>query len=776
MKIKTENMLKWIVIGLIFLITFPFFQPTYSMGLDPSYVWGLNWLFVNDYQTLTTLTYPYGPLSFLKNPTALGHNLLFYLIFFTILKVGFIYLFFKLSDAFNGSFKSAIPVVLIVCFFVNTDLLIVGICIILNLLFYKQNKTIYLYISALLASIGLFIKISIGIASLSVIFVSLLIDYYHNRNIIRTLKQVGIMGGMGLIIGLLVYQGFVPLFQFLLGVFKVTSGYGDALSIHPYNNWILLSLFLVLIVSFPFWNKEKNVRVAYLLFLLPLFAAWKYGFIRQDISHYSSIIYFLFLFWGIMLFMSKEKIRTFVVACCTILFLYANIRTIPMYEARKMEIVGINNFVDVLHYKKFKQHIFSLSERNIAQNKLSAEQRALIGEHTTDVYPWEFSYIAANNLHWKPRRTVELGTSSSSQWTSLESSKNYQLNDEAPEFILFHYHKDMGSIDGRYILNDEPLVLHNIFNNYMLEEKTDKFLLFRKAAAAHFEKPVLAEPQTIRFNEWIDVPKSEDGIVRLKVSSKNTALGKLKKMFFKDDAYYIDYLLNDGNICTYRYVAGTAVDGLWCSPFVRNPLSDKIDPDAVKIRLRNSSSRFISPNITIQFENIKLKTDYIDATCSPINNLIFKKTKQPSNTVILSYFQDFDNTEKYFVKSNLTSTSTGYSNLVVQDSYSHGFAVDLETIWEQADSDYLTVEANVEFCNYSMNSKLVISLNKSDNDFWEVNYLPQSIRKNIWHYAYLAKKINRMEHGKGTLKVYVSNSKNEKVTYIDDLKVVIRKD
>ncbi|MCL2435298.1 MAG: hypothetical protein FWD09_04045 [Lentimicrobiaceae bacterium] len=617
-KIETEDILKWVVFGLIFVITFPYFEPTYDVGLDPAYVWGFNWLFVHDYHTLTQICYPHGPLAFLKIPTVIGHNWLIFLIFYSLLKIGFIYLFFKLSNTFNCAFKSAIPVVLIVCFFVNVDLLIIGNCIILNLLFYKHNKPIYLYISAVLASLGVFIKFSIAIASLSAILVSILIDYYYNRNIIKSLKQIGIMGGLGLIIGLLIFHGFVPLFQYLWGAFKLSGGY-DAVSLHPDNKWALVLPAVALILSVPFWNKEKDVRIAYLLCLLPLFAAWKHSFMRQDIFHYRIIICFLIVFWGLILLISKEKrILTFIVACSTVLLLYANMRAVSWYRGINREVVGVNNFVDVLHYRDFTQRIASMSERNVSPNKLTDEQKAFIGDQTIDIYPWDFSYIAANNFRWKPRRTLELATSANSQWASAEAAKNFLLHEDAPEFVLFHYQKGMESIDDRYVLSDEPLIMYNILNHYSLEEKTNKFMLFKKDTVAHFESVILEAPQIVQFNEWIDVPKGDREIIRLRVLSKNSLRGKVKKMLYKDGQYYIDYMLEDGTVNTYRYVSGTAVDGLWISPFIQNPLSDIAEqPDVVQVRLRNSHPHCIQSAVTVQFERIKLS--------EPVLNLIQDK-------------------------------------------------------------------------------------------------------------------------------------------------------
>ena len=539
-----------------------------------------------------------------------------------------------MAETFNVSFKMAIPVVLVASFFASIDFIIIGNCLVLTILFYKKNKAIFLYISAVLAFLGLFIKTSIGVSSLSVIFVSLLIDFYHNKNIIKSLKQIGVITILGMTFGLIVFQGFIPLFQFFWGAFKLSSGYGETLSLFPPNNKILILLFIVLILSFPVWNKEKDVRIAFLLSVFPLFASWKHSFIRQDIYHYAVIVTFLFIFWSIMMLISsKKQIATFIVACCTILLLYANMKPLPMYRGINKEIVGINNFTDVLNYRDFKQRMLSISEQNIAPNRLTEEQRALIGDKTMDVYPWEFSYISANGISWKPRRTLELGASTS-QWASMEASKNYLLKKDSPEFILFHYQKDrydnnLGSIDDRYILNDEPLVIYNILNNYLLEEKTDKFLLFKKDITSHFEKPILENVQNLHFNEWIDLPLSQNKseIIRLKVISKNTFWGTIKKMLYKEAEYYIDYMLANGDVYTYRYIPKTAVDGLWCSPFIQNPKSDIIENDVVKIRLHNNSSRCISPEIIIQFEKLRLKTDYIDTTASSINSFLFKKTE-----------------------------------------------------------------------------------------------------------------------------------------------------
>jgi len=57
---------KIVIAIFIYLFTFPAFEPDLAPGLDASYVWGLNWLFANNYTALTQLIYPVGPLALLK--------------------------------------------------------------------------------------------------------------------------------------------------------------------------------------------------------------------------------------------------------------------------------------------------------------------------------------------------------------------------------------------------------------------------------------------------------------------------------------------------------------------------------------------------------------------------------------------------------------------------------------------------------------------------------------------------------------------------------------
>ena len=119
-----------VIVAIIFTLTCQEFSPDYAPGLDSSYQWGLNYLFVHDYGTLQQLIYPIGPLAFLKMPTTEGANFAMALIFYLIVKCGFLVLGFKAAGAIDNEGNSnnqftrwLIPSVFLLAFsyFANID-------------------------------------------------------------------------------------------------------------------------------------------------------------------------------------------------------------------------------------------------------------------------------------------------------------------------------------------------------------------------------------------------------------------------------------------------------------------------------------------------------------------------------------------------------------------------------------------------------------------------------------------------------------------------------
>lgn len=786
--VEKRTLIKTLLCIIIFILSFPKVEPYFTTGLDSPYMWALNYLFIRDYDFLKQLIFPIGIIGFLKHPIVLGNNVLIAVLFFSVVKGTFLFLLLELNQNKSKWYSMiSILIILFASYFISVDLAIIGSCVI-SLILFSENKKYFLFIwTTLLASIGLFIKSSIGINAFSIVFVYIVYDYSIHRNIKQTLALVISAAGVTILIGMLLYQSIPLLFNYFWGISKMMQGYSSALALSPPNNWYLLSFFIISVVCVPLIYKERKTRFAFLLLLLPLFFMWKHAMSREDTSHYSLIINFTIIFWAI-LFFTIQKIRTIhiLMPILGIASLYVNFRNTDNFDGYHLDISGYKNFTEAFFdYKGLIEKQKDISIKNISKNILPDEIRKEIGDSTVDVYPWDISYIPANNLKWKPRTTLQSGAFSS--WLDHKSALNFQ-HENGPDYIIFQLIDDgnygkFGSLDGRYILNDEPNSIFSIFNNYSIVDKTDEVLLFKKSTTAILLPPKEISTDTIKWNEWIDVPQIPDAIVRAKLFTKERIIGSIKSFFYKGEMLFIDYKLSNGRMLSYRFVESNARDGLWINPFIQKPESNRIEPVVEKVRFRCSNPWYFNETSILSWEKIDInsKTSVIEDKMKRITYSLFDKTIESKEIIIKQKVFDFEDQDITKSKAsglftNEYSYSGKYSNVVPSDGFSYTYSISVDSLWSDSIAT-LSIEADVMYrCLNVKNAVLVISLENSQNsDFWESRNL--KISSNEWNSAFMIKRLSKNIHSKGLLKVYVCNPNKKKGDiYIDNLSILLKKE
>lgn len=615
---KTRIGLLLLATSIIFALTCQEFSPDFAPGLDASYMWGLNWLFVHDYGTLQQLVYPLGPLSFLKMPTTEGANLIIALIFYLIIKCGFIIIGFKTAGLIGKNAPKTdnnlfiqwfVPGVFILAFsyFANIDALIIFLCLLLCLESIKEQHLWPYIIAGSLAILSLFIKISIGINALSIVGLTILLYYYEHRDLKKAGWQAGTLFLSFVILSFAILHHPNTVIKWYIGAMHLVFGYGS-LALDYENHPVYLLLFAGTLMAAPFVCKDKYAKYACLLSALPLFAFYKHGFIREDNPHYFSMVYFMICFW--MVLSLTETIRKpyiLLLAFLSVTTITMNAKEMDEFHQRiRKEFFGVANATEsYFHYRRLVQDCDELTHANLQKMQLSDTLLQMIGASTVDIYPFEFTYAAQNHLNWQPR--YALG-SALSPWIEAQSAKNFDDSPEAARFILWHFQNDWFgknsvSIDNRYFLNDEPQVVMNILNNYELVGREDHLILMKHACTPSLGATTLSEPVTANWGDWIDVPQYEDGIVRVRASSEKNLAGKIIRTFYKDIIYTIDYKTSDGQCYRYRYDPSFAPEGLWCNPFVQTPCDTLPEAPVVQIRFLASKPQLVKPDISLQFEH-----------------------------------------------------------------------------------------------------------------------------------------------------------------------------
>ncbi|MGB4204102.1 MAG: hypothetical protein WBJ84_00600 [Bacteroidales bacterium] len=766
---------------LIFLFSFPEFTPYAGTGLDNSYIWALNHLFHNDTEMLRQLVYPLGVLGFLKFPVAEGYNFLIALIFYSVLKLWFIAAFlYYSSKSLKYKILSALAA-FVVCLFLPLELLITGIIVIHAFAMIESRNLMHIIPVSLIAVTGSFIKATIGVLAFPMLAMALILDFFRYRNHKRLIQQVLISSVLVLISASFIMGGISPGFRFILQSVRLTFGYSGALALFPDNNWWLISGFLLTLFITPFLNSGKKSGTMLMLLVLPAFAMWKYGITRQDIYHYSMMIYFFIFFWVFLIaFSENHKWRVFAIACISIALLLSNMKNvnIPAYQPLQVDLKCLRHFDQtVLKYKEFISQNAEKSNDELEKSRLDKDVLKVIGESEIDVYPWELSYIPANALNWKPRKTLQGG--SFARWLDSLGAADFSRS-EAPEFLLLHFVKDrwnggFGSIDGRYLLNDNPLTIMNIFNHYSLSLKTNDFMLFRKNPTNNLKEAMTGELLESGWDKWIQVPEPNSDIVRVKVRIRHTIRGKIMDFIYKSAPCFIDYSFEDGKVLTYRFIPENAEDGIWIHPFVQFPESNRIEPSVTAIRLRNRRSAYYKEQFQYQFEAIGVKPDEKNDISNPWR--LFGKTDPGSDSLIISLHHSFDNKNIDEIYDQLPDfiSHAGSNNAITEGGgFSFTWICNTSSLFAALDScyTYVSIESDLAYFNSLTKASLVISLEDSGDDFWQAQELNTGNTEGIM-YAHIQTRISRYRHNPGLLKIYVWNHDNIPLTLKEqDIRII----
>lgn len=608
---------RWILAVLAILLvflTYPMFEPDYSVGLDPSYVWGFNWLFSYDYETLTGLIFTYGPLGLLRIPTIENGHFIAFLIFYTAAKLLFVLL--AMQTGLRHRHKPAVIVVALIpaCLFANIDILLV-MDVALLALWTIEKRILYPFLVAVaIATVALFIKITFGIQAFGCLFMAWIIYIARHKDWKHAIVFATSVPVAMAVIGGIVYQGFPQLMKAFEGMYYLTTGWSDGMVLEAgYNHWKVW-LFVLLFLCYPLTVRNWNGLTLYLLLLIPMFATWKHGILREDYFHFKQFAYFaiteLFL---LPMTQESKHVSTWIGSTVCSLLLLWNIPHTTGGAGHPIVAAGpANGWNMTVNYGNLKAKSLDFISSETACRQLPDSTIQQIGNASVDCYPWEYIYLGVNHLHWQPRATIG---GIFSPWISENSSKNYR-GEKAVQYLLFHKPEcspddEMMSLDERYLLNDEPTIVMTLMENYVIADTGSYGLLLQYRVNNAPQKVMTIEKNVVtEWDRWVEVPESDsNAVVRGKVYAEKSLRGHVRDFLYKTNIYYIDYLMDDSTMVTYRYQSSTATEGLWISPCLRNYRElysfwhgQSTGRRPVAIRLRSAHPKCQKESVKIVFE------------------------------------------------------------------------------------------------------------------------------------------------------------------------------
>lgn len=774
-----DKILKGIAIGLLVVVgTFPENDWSFSIGIDPPLSWVYNHLYAQGLKLGMHIIFPHGPLAFFMYP--LPENIVLVTLVTSILKIFLVFNIFQITDRDSGN-RWLITLIFAYLFSVVSifNHLILANILLFYLNYYNREKWTYKLGAFILTAFAFYIRSYVAILSGVITFSFLSYYIFTNWNYKKFACDALTILGLMLAFWIAMYGTLYGFVGYIVGMIHLAGDNSTAAAYYPNNNWWILSIFLVIVFLLPFGNRTKKSYFYGILITLSMFAAWKHGMAREDVYHVKGLLMYSLIVLSIfVIFHIKNSYLNIALSTVALFLLAINMTYAVNYFPLKYELFGVNNFVDfITKFSELKEKSNSETQHNIAEKKLPQMVLDSLKDKTVDVYPWDYSIIAANQLNWQPRVVIQSYAAYTS-WLDNKNASHFSSKD-APDFFIWELEAivylnggDLNSVDNRYLLNDEPQTIVRILENYIPYYKNEKFIIFKKKekpSSSHYSK--LTSGST-HLEEWNNVPETSDGLLRLKANFRKSITERIKSFFYKDEQIWIYLKLSNGVIHKYRVIPENAKDGIWIAPYIYDT-TNKIEPQVTQVQFKCSNTKIMDNNIAFEWEKI----DFTDLHY--VLNF-WGKTESIQDSTLLYSFNNFDGqTSKFWSKipeeqiDKKEYFSGLNSQLVEANSFSSAFSFPLDSL--PLNNYRITLDCEAKSDNYTnlKNILLVLAVDDaSGNITWKgIPVDEQLIDPNRWNNIYNFIDYNHTKSG-CVLKAYIWNS-GYKHIWIDDFRVII---
>ena len=545
-------------------------------GLDESWAWGLNAAAQSGYIFGKDLVFTYGPLGFLMSPRPLGRNLQWASCFAVCIRAIFAALLAAMAAAartrrgFLLFLAGSAAAALMGLWDEYLYRLVMGLCCIAACLT-SPFAIAACILAGVLMPVLLMIKFSIGLTALSMMAAATLILIVRGRAW-RKIIVLWLSAALSLTLWVFFLFGNAGYFvRWLALSWEIASGYGAALSFAGPTDEALAGILLLAVLLLSAVFLDGAARIPSLLFAVPAVLALKHGFVGHTgmATGYSTfmaaIASIIFLFvqtraeWRVA---SLVGALTFAAALYKGLFLIAWPPITLADLGRQLSgQVAMQALQNGWNWKRLTLELEAESTRHLAPEVLPARWKAGLkaSESGVDVYPWELSYLPANDLSWRPSLVLQHYQTDTH---SLDQAMADRLGTQnGPSALLMEF----TGMQGRQMLLDTPQVFRRILADYEpVETDYSRNLLWvrrRAGGPASIANARIAGPTRIRFGDWV-TPPACSGKLFAEFFMRPNALGFVRQILWKTPPVYLRLEYEDASTAEFRMLPAMASGGL----------------------------------------------------------------------------------------------------------------------------------------------------------------------------------------------------------------------
>jgi hypothetical protein len=612
----------WQTLVLSFLaaaLSFPFYELVYASGLDGPFPWLFSYAADGHYELVKHLIFPHGPLAFLIYPVPLGNSVQVTTVVLLVINT---ILAFQLFELCNRSHAAHTAVNFLVC------LVVLSLCEIqLSLLLVAflalcrdENKPSRnnIYLAAAVSVLNLFIK-SYGGNLSGLLLIGWSIRSFAKGNKGNVIRLAASYLVVFLLTRLALFGTLTGSADFFRGQWELALNNSEATAFYQEVNWKLITIGLLAYLSIATVARDQDARQVFFLSLLPLFGGWKHAMTRADNGHFTGFLVLMTIFC-FFIWIVAHRNRAMLVLAGTVA---VTVITLDMAFTSRNNDYETDKRIALFRPYNLTRLIFQpdslfaekkqLSGLRVQDDLLPDSVRKFIGNNTTDIYPWNYGIVAANNLNLKPRPVI----CSYAAYTSwLDKTDALHFAGDPAEYLIWDLDELGGGfvgIDYRYLLNDEPQTIMELIRRYELIYKDSKWLVMRlRTKPLQVKTRPLSASLLKPFGKWIKIPvHNEKSILRARVQIRKSFSGVLKSAFYKGGPFTIEYVKADSTVKAHKIIPANAKDGLWIDPLIIIPQENLREPAVTRIMIGSLEPNTTEPEFTLMFEEFYFYRDTV---------------------------------------------------------------------------------------------------------------------------------------------------------------------
>lgn len=583
-----------LALGLSFLVFLPVLPSMPSAGLDPSWRMALNAAWANGLNFAQGMVFTYGPYAFVSTgqyqPQTYGALLACSLFLGTVLLL--------LLRQVELQSKRAFPIFVILPLLIAAGYTRAGdvrfLCFaFLLLVAAARGRGNELRDVALSRFLGTPVVLSLASFSLGLIclvkatyavevgvmgVLSMIVLYARGRRLMAGALLLSFVSGLTAF-WLIAGQPLADLPRFFFVQGQVAAAYSQAMSLGgnvlPPALFLLSALPLAVAIKRDLRPATVSKSVVAIGMVVTLFLAFKEGFVREDDWHVMTAAEALFIVpwcWQLDRIDSWRKVQAVMAGLTVIAFtvMYPHSLDLQAKVADAGNLLHCSDGGPIVcpTHEDWLEKTYDLS---LARIRAQLPLPRLRG--TMDVYTALQSLAIANGYRWDPRPVLQ----SYSAYTPALAQMNVRhlLGAKAPDGALF----SLETIDWRLPTFADgpswPILLSQYEVKWLavparpsagipiayLEHKSG----WRRISIV--DTPLLET--TVRLGQKVELPKS-DGVLFAEIDIRPNTYGELENVLFHAPQLYINFLLPEARVESYRFIPGMARAGFVISPVVVN--------------------------------------------------------------------------------------------------------------------------------------------------------------------------------------------------------------